>query len=262
MKPSGNGVWVVSKLSRAGVVLFCLLGALSASSAQFDQTHARWTEVLSLHVRDGLVNYAALSARPEGLDQYLDQLASVKQVDFQAWSEPERIAFLCNAYNAYTLRLILGHYPLTSIKSIGGLFRGPWDQPVVNLFGETRTLGFLEHKVLREDYNEPRVHFALVCAAKGCPPLRNEAYQGARLEEQLVDQARRFLAQTDKNRVDASAGVVYLSPIFKWYRGDFERKNGSVLKGLEPYWPEGIHISASFKIRFSNYDWSLNEQGE
>mgnify|MGYP001585357909 CR=1 FL=1 len=113
------------------------------------------------------------------------------------------------------------------------------------------------------DYAEPRLHFALVCAAKGCPTLRSEAYVGPRLDSQFDDQAKQFLAMPDKNRVEAAERVGYLSPIFKWYGGDFEKKSGSVLAALKPYWPEksaAALAKGGFKIRYTDYDWSLNEE--
>lgn len=244
--------------------LGCVIIASQATAAEFDQTHTLFTGVLTNFVKDTRVNYAALKAHPQDLNRYLDQVAAVSKAEFKKWSEPQQIAFLSNAYNAYTLRLIIDHYPLKSIKDIGSVFSGPWDQPIVKLFGETITLNTLEHKILRVDYAEPRLHFVLVCAAKGCPPLRSEAYVGARLEEQLVDQAKTFLAETSKNRIAVSERVVYLSPIFKWYGSDFEKKSGSVLTALKPYWPgkSGTLTHDDFKVRYTDYDWSLNAQSK
>ena len=189
------------------------------------------------------------------------KVASVAEPDFKRWTEPQQLAFLINAYNAYTLQLIIDHHPVKSIKDIGGLLKGPWDQPVVRLFGRTLTLNHLEHEIIRKDYPDPRIHFALVCAARGCPPLRDEVYVADRLEEQLDDQARQFLATPAKNRVDAGTRTVYLSPIFKWYGADFEKKHGSVLAALQPYWPKASASALAqggFKIRYTDYDWSLN----
>ena len=233
-----------------------------AAAAAFDQSHAVFTGVLAQNVKGARVDYAALKARPQDLNRYIGMIATVSRTEFKQWSEPQQIAFLSNAYNAYTLRLITDHYPVKSIKDIGSFLSGPWDQPIVNLFGEMLTLNALEHKMLRKDYVEPRIHFALVCAAKGCPPLRGEAYVGARLAEQLDDQARQFLATPEKNRVEATEATVYLSPIFKWYGADFEKKAGSVLAALKPYWPgkTGAVAQTDFKIRYTDYDWSLNEQ--
>jgi hypothetical protein len=243
------------------LALGCALIASQATAAKFDQTHALFTSVLTNSVKDARVNYAALKARPQDLNRYLVQIAAVSKAEFRHWNEPQQIAFLSNAYNAYTLKLIIDHYPLKSIKDIGGWFSGPWDQAVVKLYGETITLNTLEHEILRVDYAEPRLHFVLVCAALGCPPLRNEAYVEARLEAQLVDQAKQFLATPEKNRVETAQRTVFLSPIFKWYGGDFEKKSGSVLAALKPYWPgEPAAGYANFKIRHTDYDWSLNKQ--
>ncbi|MBI4323707.1 MAG: DUF547 domain-containing protein [Chloroflexi bacterium] len=243
------------------LALGCAIIASQATAAEFDQTHALFTGVLTNFVKDTRVNYAALKAHPQDLNRYLDQIAAVSKAEFKKWNEPQQIAFLSNAYNAHTLRLIIDHYPLKSIKDIGSFLKGPWDQPVVKLFGETINLNTVEHKILRVDYAEPRLHFVLVCAAKGCPPLRSEAYVGARLEEQLVDQAKQYLAETAKNRVEAAEHTVFLSPIFKWYGSDFEKKSGSVLAALKPYWSgKSVAGYEEFTIRYTEYDWSLNEQ--
>jgi hypothetical protein len=250
---------------RLALVAFMLGLTLSfpAAASDFDQAHALFTGLLTNYVKDARVDYAGLKAHSEDLNRYLGQVAAVNKAEFKKWSEPQQIAFLGNAYNAYTLKLIIDHYPLKSIKDIGSFLNGPWDQPVVKLFGETMDLNTVEHKILRVDYTEPRLHFVLVCAAKGCPPLRSEAYVGTRLEEQLVDQAKQFLATREKNRVETAQRTIFLSPIFKWYGGDFEKKSGSVLAALKPYWPEKAAAAlakGNFKIRYTDYDWTLNNQ--
>jgi hypothetical protein len=239
-----------------------ILLATPALAAEFDHTHALLDTVLAQYVKDARVDYVTLKAHPQDLNRYLDQVVAVSKSEFKKWDEPQQIAFLSNAYNAYTLRLIIDHYPVKSIKDIGSFFKGPWDQPVVKLFGETTDLNAVEHKILRVDYAEPRIHFSLVCAAKGCPPLRSEAYVGNRLDDQLADQAKRFLANPEKNRIAADSRTVYLSPIFKWYGKDFKKQSGSVLAALKPYWPgdSGTLVQNDFKIRYTDYDWSLNEQ--
>jgi hypothetical protein len=156
----------------------------------------------------------------------------------------------------------LGRMTICRMNKSRNSFKGPWDQPGVRLFGRTLTLNHLEHDIIRKDYPDPRIHFALICAARGCPPLRDEVYVAERLEEQLNDQARQFLATPVKNRVDAGARTVYLSPIFKWYGADFEKKHGSVLAAMQPYWPKesaSALAQGGFKIRYSDYDWSLNQ---
>jgi hypothetical protein len=155
-------------------------------------------------------------------------------------------------YNAATLKLIVDHYPVKSIKGIGSLFKGPWDQPVVRLFDQTITLNNLEHDILRKDYNEPRLHMALVCAAKGCPPLRSEAYVGERLDGQLADQARIYLASPAGLQLDRAKGEARLSAIFKWYGKDFPSVSAFVARY------SGQNVDG-LNIRYLDYNWSLNE---
>lgn len=227
----------------------------------FDHTHRLWDQLLHAHVREGRLDYARLLEERAPLDRYLQRAAGVSAAQFEVWSPPQQLAFLLNLYNAATVRLVLDHYPIRSIKELGRWFRSPWKLPAVRLWGEERTLDELEHQIIRPRFQEPRVHFALVCAARGCPPLRPEAYVAGRLEEQLEDQGRRFLSQRAKNRVDAAARTVYLSPIFKWYRQDFEKAADSVLAFLKPYWPPGVVVPDEdrFRIRYTAYDWSLND---
>ena len=234
-----------------------------AQAAAFDHTHARYGVVLERFVRDGLVDYRGLHEDPAGLDAYLDTLAAVGRRDFERWSREDQIAFLVNLYNARTLRLIVDHYPVESIKDIGGWFRSPWKLPVVRLFGKAVTLDHVEHDVLRARYEEPRIHFALVCAAMGCPPLRREPYVGARLDAQLDDQGRTFLADRPKNRFEAAEQVLHLSPIFKWFREDFTTEGRTVAGFVRPFLPEddARRLSpGSVRIRYTDYDWSLNER--
>lgn len=245
------------------MILMSVVVPWAAHTTTFDHSHAAFDAVLKAHVRDGWVDYARLKANPRPLRAYLDQLAAVSEAEFNRWPGKERFAFLSNLYNASTLALIVDHYPVKSIKDIGGFLKGPWDQPAVRLFGNVTTLNHVEHEIIRKRYYDPRAHFALVCAARGCPPLRAEAYVAARLDEQLDNQGRIFLSQTNKNRVDAGSRVLYLSPIFKWFSGDFEQKSGSILRFVEPYLSEQDRRTVSngdFKIRYTDYDWSLNDQ--
>jgi hypothetical protein len=238
--------------------------AITASAADFDQSHAAFSAILNKHVKDGWVNYRALKADPAPLRLYLRKTSLVRESYFNRWPQNDRLAFLFNLYNAATLQLILDNYPIKSIKDIGGFFSGPWKQKVVKLFGKTTTLGHLEHGIIRKKYYEARAHFALVCGAKGCPPLRSEPYVGARLNNQLEDQGRTFLAQTAKNRVATGEQRVYLSPIFKWFDDDFEESSGSVLKFVKPYFDKARQaaFSSSLSIRYTDYDWTLNDQAD
>lgn len=219
-------------------------------------------EVLARHVRNARVDYAALRAAPAPLDRYLALLAEVREADFEAWGSRRQMACLANLYNAATLQLVARHYPVRSIREIGGWLGNPWKQRFIRFLGQLRSLDELEHGMLRRRWPEPRVHFALVCAARGCPPLRAEPYLGNRLSEQLDDQGRRFLARTDSNRVDHAGRVLQLSPIFDWYRADFVADGRTLPEFVAPYLPdwEGER-TLTYRVRFTDYDWSLNDAG-
>lgn len=232
------------------------LFAFSISGYGFDQTHSQLTEILKTYVDDkGMVDYAGLLKNRTSLDDYLKTTAKVAESDFDSWSEADRIAFLVNVYNAETLQLIIDHHPVESIKKIGGLFSSPWKVKSVQLYGKETTLDHVEHGILREKYTEERIHFALVCAAISCPPLRREAYTGEKLDAQLEDQARIFLNDTEKNRLED--GVVYLSAIFNWFEGDFTTEGKSLSEYVDP-WIEGE--TSGKKVKFTSYDWKLNQQ--
>ena len=244
--------------------LILTLPAMVHSQDDFDHSHAALNQILATHVDDeGLVDYDALSAAPEQLLSYLGELAFVSKGQFDDWSEPQQLAFLINAYNAETLQLIVDHYPIKSIKQIGGLFGDPWELPAVNLFGETMSLNHLENGIIRANYpDEPRVHFALVCAALGCPPLRNEAFTAAALDTQLDEQARQFLGTPFKNYVSEKNGSLYLSPIFDWYGSDFGSTEADLIAALKPYLPAeaAANLADDPKIAsYTFYDWELNK---
>jgi len=250
-------------VSLTGVFVF--LAAFASGDLQaceLDHTHEFFGKALSEYVRDGEVNYAELKRNRKGLDEYLQELAKVTEPEFRKWTARQRLAYYLNLYNANTLQLIIDNYPIASIKKIGSFWKGPWDQPVVELFGNTITLNNLEHDTIRKQFDDPRVHFALVCAAKGCPPLRGEPYVAGRLDEQLDDQGKRFLGQSSKNRVDVKGKTVHLSPIFKWYGDDFVKKSGSVLLSIRPFFPEKARealLNGYYDVSYTAYDWSLND---
>jgi len=214
---------------------------------------ALYDGVLKTFVEDGRVDYQGLKADSLPLTQYLLLAGQVPEAEFNAWTEPQRLAFLVNLYNAATLQLILDHYPIQSIRDIRVRFKGPWDQPVINLFGKTITLNRLEHGIIRKQYDEPRVHMVLVCAAKGCPILRSEAYTAEKLDAQLGDQSRQYLSTPAGLIINRAKGEVRISSIFKWYGKDFP----SVASFIEQYSGQNL---AGLKIRYLNYDWSLNER--
>lgn len=237
-------------------LLLPLILALVAAPTLRAFDHSNFDRILGTYVNgNGMVDYQGLKQHRAALDQYLESTGSVSESSFQSWSQDEQLAFLINVYNAETLQFIVDNYPVESIKKLGGLLSTPWDKKNVALFGDTTTLNKLEHGIIRKQYDEPRIHFALVCAAVGCPPLRTEAYTGARLDSQLDDQARTFLAQSSKNRLEG--GTLYLSSIFDWYGGDFKTNGKSVADYVDPYMSGS---TSGKKVKFTDYDWSLNEQ--
>lgn len=258
------------------ILFAAILTTLPAlASAAFDHDHGLWDELLQRHVawtESGVasqVNYPGFINDSSKLDRYLTSLSAVSHSDYEQWSEKQQLAFLINAYNAFTVKLIVDHWPVTSIRDIGGWFRNPWKIDFFTLLGEQRYLDWIEHEVIRQPgvFNEPRIHFAVNCAAIGCPALRPEAYVGERLNSQLEDQTRRFLSDKSRNRIDGD--VLRLSPIFKWYREDFERGWQGVdslaefllphaqTLGFPPSDKDGQPIK-HLEIRFLDYDWRLN----
>ena len=227
-------------------------------AVDFDQSHQSYGRVLSKYVNKGVVDYNGLKSNPKELDLYLENLASISQGEFNRWSKKQKLAYLINLYNAQTLRLIIDHYPISSIKDINQ----PWDTPIVTLHGNKITLNELEHEIIRKNYDEPRIHFALVCAAMGCPNLPTEPFVSTKLDLQLNQQGRGFLSDSKKNYVDLANKTVYLSPIFEWFKEDFLQDSDSVLLFLRPYFPNDISSKISdsdYKIEFMDYDWSLND---
>ncbi len=223
----------------------------------FDHTHATYHELLQTHVKDGKVNYAALKESPAGLDAYLKQLATLPEADFKAWTKSQRLATLINLYNAATLKLIIAHYPVKSIRDIPGPSASPWKRPEVELSGKKLSLDALENEIIRPEYKEPRIHFALVCAAVSCPPLRSEAYTDLALETQLTEQTKSFLSNPTFNKLEGK--TLHLSSIFEWYGEDF---TGGVTTYIAPYFSEAERAQILKKptIKYLDYSWELNKQ--
>ena len=224
----------------------------------FDHDYRLWNEVLTSQVKNGLVDYGAIEGDPKNLDMFVTQAAAVTESEFKTWSTSQQLAYLINLYNAVTIQLVIEEYPISSIKDLGGIFKDPWKMDRVPLFHQMVNLDYLEHDVIDADYEDPRVHFALVYSAKGSPNLRSYAYIADSLYLQLEDQAIGFLQHNpEKNHYDSEANVLYLSPIFKWYAKNFEQAAGTVLDYVKRYIP-GLQDDA--KIKYTDFDWSLNDQ--
>ena len=224
--------------------------------------HSPLDALLKKHVgAQGQVAYDALETDAAALERYLDAVA---HAPFDEMDRNQKLALLINAYNAFTLRLILDHLDdgrLESIKDIPASKRWKARRWVVG--GHTWSLDDIEQNQIRPHFREPRIHFALVCAAVGCPPLRNEAYRAQRLEEQLEDQARYVHGQDRWFRYDESAGVLHLTELYNWYDSDFEQVAGSVLAYAARYSPalkRDLDQGRKPSIRWLTYDWQLNKK--
>ncbi|MBW1695709.1 MAG: DUF547 domain-containing protein [Deltaproteobacteria bacterium] len=228
--------------------------AAAASKAAVD--HSIYAELLEKYVKDGVVDYAGFKAEENRLDAYLDVL---KKVDPDDLNRDEQYAFFINAYNAWTIKLILYEYPeVKSIKDIGGIFRGPWKQKIVQIDGEITTLDHIEHGILRPVFKDPRVHFAINCASKSCPPLISTPYMADGLDQQLDEVTRAFLNDPQRNRFEGN--TLYVSRIFKWFKEDFNNDIiGFFVKYTAGPFKEKLKAKKDdIKIKYLEYDWSLN----
>jgi hypothetical protein len=232
-----------------------------------------YAQTLTTYVNtQGLVNYTALQTQRQFLDTFNQSLAAMPLSTYQAWPEAEKIAFLLNSYNSLTLASIIDQQPIkASIRDIPGVWKGRR----FAVAGQSLTLDEIEHQILRKQFQEPRIHVALVCAAQSCPPLRQEPYQADRLDQQLDDQVRRFLASPHGFKLDRKESKVYLSQIFQWFGEDWEpkfaveqgftgsRKERAVLNFIAPYLTPDDRTyleQGNYKIQYLEYDWRLNRQ--
>ena len=222
----------------------------TSGEVEFDiHSHHTWDQVLKKFVTEkGVVNYQGIRNDRQALDQYLKELGDNPVED--NWSRSQKLAYWINAYNAFTVVLIVDNYPVNSIRDIDR----PWAKKFISLGGEKYSLNQIEHDIIRPKFKEPRIHFAVVCAAVSCPKLLNTAYLPETLDQQLDDQTRYFINQSGKNII--SKDQVELSQLFNWYGKDF-RQTGSIIEYLNQY--TEMQIDPRAKMSFVKYDWSLNE---
>lgn len=219
--------------------------------------HSSWTELLHRHVAsNGLVDYEGFQKDSIQLNGYLAQLSVCAPSDI--WSNKEKLAYWINVYNAYTVKLIVDDYPVASIKDIKKgipFINSVWEMDFFEIGGESFDLSKVEHGILRKKFDEPRIHFAIVCASRSCPILLNEAYDSTKLEDQLETQTIRFVNDPSRNVFEEDE--IRISSIFKWFKGDFT-KGGTLMEFLSKY--SETELSPKAKISYLNYDWSLNQQ--
>ncbi|NJL47894.1 MAG: DUF547 domain-containing protein [Leptolyngbyaceae cyanobacterium SM2_5_2] len=232
-----------------------------------------YARILETYVDDnGLVDYPGLQANPEPLKAFIAQLGAVSPATYEGWEEAEQIAFLINAYNAITLESIIAQEPLkNSIRDIVGV----WNFKQHQVKGQSLTLDAIEHDILRQDFVEPRIHAALVCAAISCPPLRREPYTGAALDAQLEEQVQQWLAGPHGLDIDRNANRVAISAIFDWFGEDWKlqysveegftgtAKQRATLNFISQYLSaedQNYLLAGDYKLEYLPYDWSLNRQ--
>lgn len=252
-----------AKKLRKLIKIFCLILVMSGANQlqAEEELHVIWSELLEKHVSSGVVDYQGFKKDEKRLDAYLDVLDAT---DPEQLPENERLALWLNAYNAYTVKLILDNFedgqPVKSIRDIGGFFSGPWDIKFCRVGGEVYTLDNIEHDIIRPRFKEPRIHFAVNCASQGCPPLISEPYIGSRLDEQLTSSTVNFVNDKEFNYLDGS--TLYVTKIFKWFSEDFE---GGVVDFVRKYAKADLQnrlaeLGDDVRVRYLDYDWSLNDR--
>ncbi len=267
------------------LIFLASLTSFNVNQAAQNFDHAIFDELLQSYVTNGLVDYQGLKKAHSPLADYLNRIEQVKADEFQQWPKAEQIAFWINAYNAITIEGILRNYPIqwgsiisrsrfpqNSIRQISGF----WDKVFVKVMGKNLSLNEIEHKILRKEFSDPRIHFVIVCASIGCPILESRAFFADDLEQRLDQATRNFITNPDKVRLDQKQNVLHLSAIFDWYKEDFSASDNGmkkfdkygkaeqgVVEFVVKYLPEADanYVTARQpKIKYLDYDWSLNEQ--
>ena len=276
-------------ISRFATFLIALLAIFTPASAvfaqSFDHNYTAYDAQLKKHVtwlpdgKQSRVNYKGFAAERAEWTKTLDTFSAVTPAQFATFNKEQQMAFLINAYNAFTIELILTKYPdVKSIKDLGSTFSSPWKKTFFKLLGEERNLDWIEHDKLRPTgknivnggYQDPRIHVAIVCASIGCPALPPEAFTAAKLDAQLDVGMARFVQDKTRNRYEG--GKLQVSSIFKWFKDDFEKgyKGFSKVEDVFAKYADALSNDASVQaqiraktvsISHLDYDWSLNDQG-
>ncbi len=230
-----------------GLLLFSLFAKADAR-AFFDEADA----LFSKYVKDGKVKYKAIQQQAKDLENLMDHIANAQTKSMDAKTSK---AFYLNAYNLLVIKNVVEHYPIKSPMDVDGFF----DKVTFNVAGKQITLNNLEHDIVRPQYKDSRIHFALVCAAMGCPEIPNFAFMPEKVDSQLQTLTKKALDSPKFTRVKNSSNKLLVSEIFKWYKDDFLREADSLLDYINRY--RSKKIEKGFKIDYYNYDWALNEAG-
>lgn len=258
-----------------------VVATLAASAfAQFDQSHKAFDDLLKKHVtyisngNASQVSYAGFARDRAALKAYLDSVSAVPEATYKSWNKSQQLAFLINAYNAFTIELILTRYPnLKSIRDLGGTFTKPWSLKFFTLFGKETNLDNIEHDMIRAEgvFNDPRIHVAVVCASIGCPMLRNEVFTGDRIDAQLEDGMMRFFSDRSRNRYNADSKKLEVTKLLDWYKKDFTKgyKGFSSVEATLAKYADKLADDPAARaeikagkvaITHLDYDWNLNDK--
>lgn len=248
-KPNDSTILAGELTVKSDSVTFIKNAKFTSSKPFVASNHNSWNTLLQKHVtKDGVVNYKGFKKDHAQLQSYISSLSDDSD-SHKTWSKEDKLAYWINVYNALTVDLILRNYPIKSIKDI----KKPWDQRLWMIGYLRQNLNDIEHKILRK-MGEPRIHFAINCASFSCPPLLNEAFTAEKLESQLTQVTKAFLADSKRNTI--TPNKLELSKIFKWFSKDF-KQNGSLIDFLNRY--SDIKINENAKKSYKEYDWNLNE---
>ncbi|MEP0710437.1 DUF547 domain-containing protein [Algoriphagus sp.] len=240
------------------IILLSCSSSVPGMAETTPPSHKAWNELLKANVSaDGKVNYKGFIKEKAKLEAYLSSLSN-NAPDRKIWSKDEQLAYWINAYNAFTVKLIVDNYPVKSIKDLGPSLKIPlikdvWHYKFFKIGGQESSLDEIEHSILRKEFEEPRIHFAINCASVSCPPLLNEAFEAKTIDAQLDKVAKSFI-NSSRNKITPDA--IQISSIFNWFKGDFT-KNGSLIDYLNKY--SKVKIKANAKVSHLDYDWNLNE---
>lgn len=229
------------------------LSLITLKVLAFDHSYEKWDAFLKQYTvkenKQVLVKYKKIDK--EDLRRLLNTFESVAKDSFKMWNDDQKLSFWINAYNAYTIKLIVKNYPVKSIKDIGSFFSSPWSKEFISLMGEKLSLDDIEHGIIRKQYKEPRIHFAVNCASLSCPSLMQEAFVAKKLDNQLAKAEEHFLNNKTKNKLEGN--ILYISKIFDWYGNDFK-----VFGGPQKYFEKKFGFKVQ-DVDFLDYDWNLNE---
>lgn len=232
------------------IILLLVAGNVYA----WDHQYKKYDTFLHTYVKDGLVNYGKIIEHADELEVVQSEFELLGQQEWDTFTLDEQLVFWINTYNFYTVKLIVDNYPLASIKDLSR----PWKQKFFTLLGEHMSLNTIEHTIIRKKYKEPRIHFALVCAAVSCPILQDWAYTADNLQSKLDDVGRIFLNDISRNNIRVRDGSIYISKIFKWYGDDFTKDSLTYRDEISRI--TDVVYDKELKIRFMDYNWSLNVQ--